>query len=514
MLIGALLVVGVILILAAVFSISDNLIQIEAQKEGIDTINNNLGLVPSMSDLFGKKAPSFVDPKSFHALKKGHDIKISGSVGSNVLHTGVTRFAVKPGDFRGNAPIPKMTVVEGDIVKAGDELFFDKANPNIKYVSPVSGEVIEVRRGAKRSISHVVILADKEQEYRSYYLPSLENVERTDLVTFLQESGVWAHINQRPYDIVADTETIPQNIFISTFNSAPLATDLNLIAEGNGAHFQKGLDVLGQLTSGKVYLGMDGRGNKKPSSTYMDATGVQKEWFSGKHPAGNVGVQIHHSAPIRGLNSVWTLKPESVITIGKLFNEGVYSTERIVSIVGGQIAEPKNVKTSMGASISELIGNNTKPDGKTRLIDGDVLSGTQAGEDDFLSLTSNQITAIKEGDNYELFGWLLAFTPRPSVSRTFPNFLLKNHEFEANTNTHGEERAFVVTGQYEKVTPMDIYPQHLMKAIMTGEIEKMEALGINELSEEDVALAEFTCTSKQPLQSILRDGLDMMRDQA
>jgi Na+-transporting NADH:ubiquinone oxidoreductase subunit A len=514
MLIGALLVVGVILILAAVFSISDNLIQIEAQKEGIDTINNNLGLVPSMSDLFGKKAPSFADPKSFHALKKGHDIKISGSSGSTVYQSSVTRFAVKPGDFRGNAPIPKMSVVEGDNVKAGDELFFDKANPNIKYVAPVSGEVIEVRRGAKRSISHVVILADKEQEYRSYDLPSLESVERAELVAFLQDSGAWAHINQRPYDIVAETETIPQNIFISTFNSAPLATDLNLIADGNGAHFQKGLDVLGRLTSGKVYLGMDGRGNKKPSSTYMNATGVQKEWFSGKHPVGNVGVQIHHTAPIRGLNSVWTLKPESVITIGKLFNEGVYSTERIVSIVGGQIAEPKNVKTSMGANINELVANNINTDSKTRLIDGDVLSGTQAGKDDFLSSTSNQITAIKEGDNYELFGWLLAITPRPSVSRTFPNFLLKNHEFDADTNTHGEERAFVVTGQYEKVTPMDIYPQHLMKAIMTGEIEKMEALGINELSEEDVALAEFTCTSKQPLQSILRDGLDMMRDQA
>jgi len=514
MLIGALLVVGVILILAVVFSISDNLIQIEAQKEGIDTVNNNLSLVPSIADLFGKQAPAYADASRFHALKKGHDIKITGSAGSALHQANVTRYAVKPGDYRGNAPIPKMTVAEGDSVKAGDELFFDKANPNIKYVAPVSGEVIEIRRGAKRSISHVVILADKEQQYKSYDLPSLENADRDELVSFLQASGAWAHINQRPYDLVADTNTVPQNIFISTFNTAPLATDLNLVAEGNDAHFQKGIDVLNKLTSGKVYLGMDGRGITKPSSAYLNATGVQKEWFSGKHPAGNVGVQIHHTAPIRGLNSVWTLKPESVITIGRLFNEGIYSTEKVVSIVGGQIAEPKNVKTSMGASIAELVADNIKPEDKTRLIEGDVLTGIKAEADEFLSLKSNQITAIKEGDNYELFGWLLALSPRPSVSRTFPNFLLKNHEFDANTNTHGEERAFVVSGQYEKVTPMDIYPQHLMKAIMTGEIEKMEALGINELSEEDLALAEFTCTSKQPLQSILREGLDMMREQA
>lgn len=513
MLIGALVIVGIILILAAVFSISDNLMQIEAQKTGIDTVKNNLGLVPSIPELFGKKAPAYADTSKYHALKKGHDIKISGSASGNVTQANVTRYAVKPGDFRGNAPIPKMVVTEGDNVKAGDELFFDKANPQIKYVAPVSGEIIEIRRGAKRSISHVVILADKDQSYKSFSVPSLE-AKREDLVSFLQESGAWAHIIQRPYDIVADTEVIPQNIFISTFDTAPLATDLNLIAQGNEAHFQKGLDVLNKLTSGKIYLGLDGRGYSKPHNAYMNAANVEKHWFNGKHPAGNVGVQIHHIAPIRGLNSVWTLTPESVITIGKLFNEGIYSSERVVSVVGGQVNTPQNVKTQLGASITDLINNNISTEDNTRLIEGDVLSGVQVNGDEFLSLTSNQITAIKEGDNYELFGWLLPLSPRPSISGTFPNFLLKNYEFDANTNTHGEERAFVVTGQYEKMVPMDIYPQHLMKAIMTGEIEKMEALGINELSEEDVALAEFSCTSKMPLQSILREGLDMMRDQA
>ncbi|NNE15006.1 MAG: Na(+)-translocating NADH-quinone reductase subunit A [Saprospiraceae bacterium] len=512
MLIAALVIVGVVLVLAAVFSISDNLIQIEAQKEGIDTMKNNLSLVPSFKEFFGKPAPKYADANNYHLLSKGHDIKLTGKPSSEIVDVPVTRFAVKPGDFRGNAPIPKMVVEEGDEVKAGDVLFFDKTQPDIKYTAPVSGEIVEIRRGAKRSISHVIIMADKEQRYKQFDAPSTEGTDREKLVQFLIESGAWAHINQRPYDVVADTELIPQNIFVSTFDSAPLATDLNLIAEGNGPHFQKGLDILNQLTSGMVYLGLDARG-EKPHPTYTEAQGVQKHWFNGKHPVGNVGVQIHHTAPIRGINTVWTLTPESVMTIGRLFNEGIYKCEKVVSLTGGQVKTPMNVRTSMGASVSELLKGNLL-ESKTRVIIGDVLSGSTAGEDDFLSIDANQITAIKEGDNYELFGWLLPVTPRPSVSRTFPNFLMGNHEFEANTNTHGEERAFVVTGQYEKMLPMDIYPQHLMKAIMTGEIEKMEALGINEMSEEDIALAEFACTSKMPLQSILREGLDMMREQA
>lgn len=512
MLLAALVIVGVVLILASIYALSDNLIQIEAQKEGINTRKNNLGIIPNFSELFGKSAPSYADSSSFHHLRKGHDIKLAGHSGSSVTTQRVMRFGVKPGDFRGNAPIPKMLVQEGDEVSAGEALFFDKANPDIKYVSPVSGEVVEIRRGAKRSISHVVILSDNEQKHKSFDLPDLAG-DRKDIVDFMKECGLWAHLNQRPYDIVAQTEVIPQNIFVTTFSSAPLACDGNLIIDGNEAHFQKGIDVLNMLTSGTVHLGLDGRGDTKPHDGYTNVSGAEKHWFSGKHPVGNVGVQIHHVAPIRGNNVVWTLTPESVITIGRMFNEGVYKHETVVALTGSRLNSPKNVKTIGGASIQELLKDNVETE-KTRVIEGNVLSGKKAGEDDFLSLDSNQITAIKEGDDYELFGWLLPITPRPSVSRTFPNFLLKNHEFDVNTNTHGEERAFVVSGQYEKVLPMDIYPQHLMKAIMTGEIERMEALGINELSEEDIALAEFTCTSKMPLQSILREGLDMMREQA
>ena len=513
MLITALIIIVILLVLASVFSISDNIIQIEAQNQGIDTSKKNLGIFPSISELFGKPAPSYTDKSKFHRLSKGHDIMISGKAGEEVHNVEVSRFAVKPGDFRGIAPIPKLEVEEGAEVLAGDALFFDKSNPEIKYVSPVSGELVEVRRGAKRSISHLVILADKEQKFKKFDTPGVD-VGRNELVDFLKASGFWPLINQRPFDVVADPNTTPSNIFISCFDTAPLATELYLILNERSQDLQAGLDVLTRLTDGKVYLGLDGRAGHKPHESLINATGVEQHWFAGKHPAGNVGVQIHHVAPIRGNDVVWTLKLEDVLVLGKLFTEGVYDTTRIVSLCGGQLTGPVNVRTKSGASIDDLLKGRLASESKNRIISGNVLSGKTAGKDDFVGARNNMITVIREGDQYELFGWLLPLKPRPSISRTYPNFLLGDFRFEADTNTHGEKRAFVVTGQYEKMLPMDIYPQHLMKAILTGDIERMEALGINELTEEDIALAEFSCTSKMPLQSILRDGLEMMREQA
>jgi Na+-transporting NADH:ubiquinone oxidoreductase subunit A len=319
--------------------------------------------------------------------------------------------------------------------------------------------------------------------------------------------------NQRPFDIVADTEEDPRDIFISTFDTAPLALDQNIVVEGNEAAFQKGCDVLNALTDGSVFLGLDGRSAKAPAEGFSKVTGVNKNYFSGEHPAGNVGIQIHHVAPIKGNDKVWTLGVQEVITIGKLFLEGKYDASRLISIGGAQVLDPSIVRTYQGASIGELLKGNLSAE-KTRIISGNVFTGRMASEESFLSFSDDQITVIREGDEYEAFGWLLPITPRPSISGTFPNFLFPDFEFEGETNTHGERRAFVVTGQYESVLPMDIYPQHLMKAIMAGDFEKMEGLGIYELSEEDVALCEFVCTSKMPLQRILRDGLEMMREQA
>jgi len=513
MLITALVIIVVLLVLASVFSISDNILQIEAQKYGIDTTKKNLGIFPSLGELFGSPAPEYVEKAHFHRLSKGHDILLSGKAEGDIIEAPVTRYAVKPGDYRGIAPIPKLEVEEGAEVKAGDALFFDKSDPEIKYVAPVSGELVEVRRGAKRSISHLVILADKDQKFKRFEIPSAQ-ATRDELIAFMKGSGAWPLINQRPFDTVADPAVTPENIFISSFSTAPLAVDTNIILGDRGEDLQPGLDVLARLTDGKVYLGLDGREGHKPHDHLLNATGVEKHWFAGKHPAGNVGVQIHHIAPIRGNATVWTLKLEDVLVLGKLFREGIYDTSRIVGLAGGQVTNPCYYKSYAGASLNDITAGRLDKAHTNRVISGDVLSGAKAGSDDFLGARHNLVTVLKEGDHYELFGWLLPLKPRPSVSGTYPNFLLSNHRFEADTNTHGEKRAFVVTGQYEKLLPMDIYPQHLMKAILTGDIERMEALGINELTEEDIALAEFSCTSKMPLQSILRDGLEMMREQA
>lgn len=513
MLITSLIVIVVLLVLASVFSISDNILNIEAQRYGIDTAKQNVGIFPSIGDLFGKPVPEYADKSSFHRLNRGHDILLAGPAQGPVKNADINRFALKPGDFRGIAPIPKMELEEGAEVKAGDALFFDKSNPEIKYVSPVSGELIEIRRGAKRSISHVVILADKKQEFKRFNPPSTD-ASHEELVSFLQSSGAWPHINQRPFDIIADPTNKPDNIFISSFDSAPLAIDYNLLLEERSEDLQPGLDVLARLTDGKVFLGLDGRDAHKPHDQLLQANNVEKHWFSGKHPVGNVGIQIHHLAPIVGNTTVWTLKLEDVLLIGKLFREGIYDSTRIVALAGSQYKEPQYLKTYLGASVDELIKDNLRTGEQSRIILGNALSGERAVKDDFIGFRTNLLSAIKEGDYYEMFGWLLPLKPRPTISKTYPNFLIPNHRFEADTNTHGEQRAFVVTGQYERMLPMDIYPQHLMKAILTGDIERMEALGINELSEEDLALAEFSCTSKQPLQSILRDGLEMMREQA
>ena len=502
---------GLFLLVWAVLSLTDNLLQIEAKKQGADTSKGEYSLYPSLKGFFSTKAPSFADSNSFFALKEGFDIKLAGGITDSKIQNVVgSRFAVRPPDYRGIAPIPKLLVQVGDEVKAGDGIFFDKSNPEIKHVAPVSGEIVEIRRGAKRAITEVVILADKEQQSRSFDIPG-DDSSREDIVNLLMESGLWASINQRPFDIIPGKDDVPKNIFISTFNTAPLALDESIVVEGKEQEFQKGLDVLGKLTQGNIYLGLDGRKEGASPSAFVNAEGVVKNWFSGAHPAGNVGVQIHHVDPINPGDNVWTLKVQDVIRIGNLFLTGTYNAEKIMAIVGAEIDNPRLIKTYIGASISDLVdtGNSS-----ARIINGDVLTGRKLNNEDFVSSNSDMVTVVKEGDYYEIFGWLIPIKPRPTISKTFPNFLFPNHKFVADTNMHGEKRAFVVTGQYESVMPMNIYPQHLMKAIMTNDYERMEGLGLIELSEEDVALCEFVCTSKMPLQKILREGLEMMQEQS
>lgn len=508
-----LLAIVVLIAFFALVQVADNLLRIQAKKVAPGIEPEAVSVVPSMRGIFRKRMPKYVGNAAVTDLRQGYDIRLEGVAPLHIDgRTKASTFAIQPPNFRGIAPIPKVVVEVGQKVKAGDHLFHDKKVVDIKYVAPVSGEVIAINRGERRAITEVVVKADKEIAYRQLPKFDLAKGSREELVNYLMDCGAWALLRQRPYDIVADPAIVPANIFVSTFDTAPLAPDNNFVVQGREEAFQKGLDVLNQLTSGKVFLGLSANGDEAPAKAFTEAEGVEKRWFRGPHPAGNVGVQIHHIAPVGAKQVVWTLGVQEVITLGALFTEGRFNAERVVALVGAELKEPKYVRTFIGANVGELTRNNLAND-KVRLISGDVLSGRKKEAENFLNFYDDQITVVAEGDYYEMFGWLLPSKLTPSVSRSFPNFLFPKATYRADTNTHGEKRAFVVTGQYEELLPMDVLPQHLMKAILTNDYDGMEGLGIYELIEEDVALCEFACTSKQPLQKILRQGLDMMHEQ-
>ena len=508
-----LLAIVVLIAFFALVQVADNLLRIQAKKVAPGIEPEAVSVVPSMRGIFRKRMPKYVGNAAVTDLRQGYDIRLEGVAPLHIDgRTKASTFAIQPPNFRGIAPIPKVVVEVGQKVKAGDHLFHDKKVVDIKYVAPVSGEVIAINRGERRAITEVVVKADKEIAYRQLPKFDLAKGSREELVNYLMDCGAWALLRQRPYDIVADPAIVPANIFVSTFDTAPLAPDNNFVVQGREEAFQKGLDVLNQLTSGKVFLGLSANGDEAPAKAFTEAEGVEKRWFRGPHPAGNVGVQIHHIAPVGAKQVVWTLGVQEVITLGALFTEGRFNAERVVALVGAELKEPKYVRTFIGANVGELTRNNLAND-KVRLISGDVLSGRKKEAENFLNFYDDQITVVAEGDYYEMFGWLLPSKLTPSVSRSFPNFLFPKATYRADTNTHGEKRAFVVTGQYEELLPMDVLPQHLMKAILTNDYDGMEGLGIYELIEEDVALCEFACTSKQPLQKILRQGLDMMSEQ-
>ena len=502
----------IFMLVAIALLIGDGLVRAQARMGGVEVSRDDNSFFPGLTSLLGSKTPKYIRDGSFKKLTRGYDIKLEGEAREEIIDVEVNTFAVQPQNFRGIAPIPKMMVEVGQEVKAGEALFFNKANPDIHYVAPVSGEVIDIRRGAKRAITEVVILADKEQTYRTLPDMDIDSASRAELIEFLKASGFWPFIIQRPYDLVADPSVTPRDIFISTFDSAPLAPNMNMVVEGHGKEFQMGLSALSKLTDGDVHLGLDARG-EMPAVEFTNSQGVEKHWFDGKHPVGNVGIQIHHIKPIKAGDTVWTLTVEDVILLGDIILNHRYQPQRLVAVAGNGANDQHYIKTMLGASITDLLKSQNLDTDANRIIAGDVLSGSQISAESFLGARVNQITIIPEGRNFEMFGWLLPAIDRPTISRTYPNFLFSDLKYDVDTNTHGERRAFVQTGQYESMMPADIYPQHLMKAIIINDFEKMEGLGLYELTEEDVALCEFACTSKQPLQKILREGLETMREQ-
>jgi Na+-transporting NADH:ubiquinone oxidoreductase subunit A len=440
-------------------------------------------------------------------IRRGFDIKLLGEAERVMANAPQAEtVAVKPTDFIG--VIPRMLVETGHEVKAGTALFHDKSNEQLVFTSPVSGEVVEIRRGAKRKLLEVVILADKETEYIDFGKADPGSLTRGDIIDKMMKSGVWPVLRQRPYKVIADPEDEPKAIFISAFDSAPLAPDIDYMVHGQARDFQTGIDVLKKLTPGKVYLNI--RNNAPVSEVFTNARGVQINKFEGPHPAGCVGIQIHHIDPIGKNENVWVINPLDVLVTGRLFNEGRYNATRIIALAGSEVKNPKYYKTIAGSSIKPIIADNIHA-GNNRYISGNVLNGSKISNEGYLGFYDNMITVIPEGDEPEFLGWIAPGLDKVSLSRTFFSWLMPHKKYRLNTNMHGEERAFVMTGQYEKVLPMDIYPMQLLKAILVGDIEAMENLGIYEVDEEEFALCEFICTSKMPVQRIIRQGLDLTR---
>ncbi|QSE99029.1 Na(+)-translocating NADH-quinone reductase subunit A [Fulvivirga lutea] len=449
----------------------------------------------------------------FIKLKKGFDINLAGKAEKKVADIEQPEtFAYKPTSFHGILR-PKLMVDEGDNVKAGTPILFDKKNDKVMHVAPVSGEVVEIKRGAKRKLLEVVILADKKVEsveHKKFSVSDITNLSRDEAQEIMLKSGTWVNLVQRPYGVIADPSESPKSIFISAFDSHPLAPDYDVLFKGNEQYFQAGLDILKKFSESTIHLNI--HGENEVSQIFSHAKNATLNKVTGPHPAGNVGVQIHHIDPINKGDIVWTINPYGVIQIGKLFLDGVYDASKIVALTGSEVSNPQYYKTYIGASIKNMIANNIKSD-NVRYISGNVLTGEKIEDNGHIGFFDHQVTVIPEGDYYEMFGWIKPTTNKLSFQRAFGllSFLNKNKEFVVDTNAKGEPRAFVQTGVFEKVMPMDILPTYLLKAILAEDFDDMEALGIYEIIEEDMALCEFVDVSKHDVQSIVREGLDLIQ---
>lgn len=440
-------------------------------------------------------------------IKKGLDIKLKGIAEKTTEKAVLSNFyMLRPDDFHG--VIPKMVLKEGAKVKAGEPIFYDKTNEAVKFVSPVSGEIIEIARGEKRRIVSIKIQADKEQVYQDNGKLDVATATADAIKAQLLASGCWAFIKQRPYDIIAKTDRTPKAIFISGYASAPLAADLDYTLQGKEAELQAAVTALGKLTPGKVHVTV-GQNSKSPLA---GLSGIALHKISGPHPSGNVGTQINKIDPINKGETVWTVAAQDLVIIGELLLTGKFNAERIVALAGSSIKKPRYFVTKIGSEVATMIyDNGIEQNSNARIISGNVLSGTQVNPDGFLDYYSNIITVIPEGDDYELFGWNKPIFDKLSISRALTfSWLTPNKVYDLNTNMNGEHRNFVLTGNYEEVFPLDIFVMQILKSCLYKDLDEMEALGMYEVAPEDFALTEFVCVSKQPHQHIIREGLDLM----
>ena len=438
-------------------------------------------------------------------LKKGLDLPISGEAVQQTKKVIVPDIvAVKPTDFR--SLVPKLLVREGDKVLAGSPVLADKMSQNILFTSPVSGTVAEVVRGEKRKLLEVRIKADEKQEYLDFGVKKVSSLSAEQIKEALLAAGLWPALTQRPYGIIANPESKPKAIFVSAFSTAPLAADTEFVLNGQIGHIQTAVDALGKMAGCKVHVCV----NAANASAFSKLQNVVLHSVSGKHPAGNVGVQIHHISPVQKGEIVWTVSPVMLAAIGKLFDTGKYDVSRKIAVTGPKAVNPAYVEGYPGISIKDLKEFYDASE-NLRYISGDVLTGTNVGAEGFIGFFDNQVTILEEGDKYELLGWAKPFrTKLFSASRTYFSWLTPNKKYDMDTNLHGGPRAFVVNDTYGKVLPMDLYPVYLLKACLANDIDKMEKFGIYEVLEEDLALCEYVCPSKIYIQQIITDGIALM----
>lgn len=440
-------------------------------------------------------------------LRKGLDINLKGKAAKQKFSVkAAAQYALVPDDFV--SMTPKVVVREGDKVKAGDALFVNKKQTDVKFASPVSGVVQAVVRGDRRKVLRVVVEADKDQQYVDFGQKQVASLDGDAVVKALLEAGLFGYINQLPYAVSTTPDQKPRAVFVSALRDMPLAGDFEYELQGNEEDFQTGLTALSKVAP--VYLGI---GAKQTSKALTEAKDVEVNVFDGPCPAGNVGVQVNNIAPVNKGEVVWTVDPTAVIFFGRLFRTGKVDLRRLVAVAGSEITKPEYAEVLVGQPIADLLEGRLAAKNHVRIINGNPLTGRKATMDDFVGGHTSEITVIPEGDNVdEMLGWILPRTNDFSVSRSYFSWLFgKNKEYALDARVKGGERHMIMSGEYDKVLPMDIYAEYLIKAIIAGDIDRMEQLGIYEVAPEDFAVAEFVDSSKLELQHIVRQGLDMLR---
>mgnify|MGYP001428081745 FL=1 len=439
------------------------------------------------------------------SIKDGANLNLKGLASMELEVANMSlNYALNPDDFFGL--IPRMLVKEGDKVSLGQPIFHDKNNESIKIVSPVSGKIQEIVRGAKRKILNVIIKKEGESAV-NFKIPSLSSISNKKILELLIESGSLAFIRQRPYNIIARPDRPPKSIFVSVHSTAPYAANYDFILKKRMDEFQVGVDVMSKLIGKPINLSI----SHNCESDFSTLNNVDVYKIKGAHPSGNESFQINRIDPLNSGEIIWVIKPEDIANIGSFFMTGIFNPKRTVAVSGDSLKSPKYYDTIIGSPISSLVDSKEIPNSEEyRFINGDPLSGSKVEYSGFLGFYNNTLSVIKEGNQFRMLGWLpFMYNSIPSFSKTSLSWLLGG-EKKVNTNLNGEERAIVVTGEMEKYFPMDIFPMQLIKACMRGDVEKMESLGIYEVIPEDFGLVDFSCTSKIEAQEIVKSGIEIM----